>query len=113
MILLQPRRAASCAPASVLVKYGDVPRFVSSTQYCLGVQILDRDRGVIVQREFVGRIRDHLDAGEDVRHLSVNRVDDVVARAGSESALKYQIIRILQSKTCGCGLHALIIDMWK
>ena len=31
---VQPRRAASAAPASVLVKYGDVPGFVSSTQYC-------------------------------------------------------------------------------
>lgn len=29
MILLKPRRAASAAPASVLVKYGDVPGFVS------------------------------------------------------------------------------------
>jgi len=50
MILLQPRRGASAAPASVLVKYGDVPGFVSSTQYCTASERDDRARPTLAAR---------------------------------------------------------------
>ena len=54
-ILLQLRRAASAAPASVLVKYGDVPGLVSSTQYCTASERETTMRAPHLQRGPSGR----------------------------------------------------------